>query len=65
MVSDTARTAYLDVIAKLVAGGAEAVVLACTEQGLLLRDGDAPVPLVDTTAVHCALLTDFMLGEPS
>jgi aspartate racemase len=65
VISDTARAAYLEIIDKLVADGAEAVVLACTEQSLLLHDGDAPVPLVDTTAVHCAMLTEFMLGEPS
>ena len=61
VVSEHARTAYLGVVDKLVADGAEAVVLACTEQGLLLRDGDAAVPLVDTTEVHCRALLDFML----
>ena len=61
VVSEDARRDYLDVIDKLVADGAEAVVLACTEQGLLLRNGDAPVPLIDTTMLHCAALTDFIL----
>jgi aspartate racemase len=63
IVSDQARSDYLDVIGKLVADGAEAVVLACTEQGLLLQDGDASVPLVDTTEVHCRALIDFIAGE--
>ena len=63
VVSEQARANYLAVIEKLVADGAEAVLLACTEQGLLLKDGDARVPLVDTTEVHCAALIDFMLGE--
>lgn len=63
VVSDAARRDYLDVIDKLVAEGAETVVLACTEQGLLLHDGDAPVPLVDTTEVHCRGLLEFILGE--
>jgi aspartate racemase len=62
IVSEHARTAYLDVIGKLVAEGAEAVVLACTEQGLLLQDGDADVPLIDTTEVHCRALLEFILG---
>lgn len=65
IVSDTARKSYLDVIDRLVDAGADAVVLACTEQGLLLRDGDAPVPLLDTTEIHSRALIDFMLGEPS
>jgi aspartate racemase len=63
IVSDTARADYLAIIEKLAAGGAEAVVLACTEQGLLLRDGDASVPLIDTTDVHCRGLIDFVLGD--
>jgi aspartate racemase len=63
IVSDTARADYLAVIDKLAAAGAEAVVLACTEQGLLLRDGDASVPLIDTTDVHCRALIDFVLGD--
>ncbi|HET6876629.1 MAG TPA: amino acid racemase [Jatrophihabitans sp.] len=63
VISEQARAAYLRVIDKLVAEGAEAVVLACTEQGLLLKDGDAAVPLIDTTEVHCRALVRFMLGE--
>jgi aspartate racemase len=62
IVSDGARADYLAAIDKLAANGAEAVVLACTELGLLLRDGDASVPLVDTTDVHCRALIDFMVG---
>ena len=62
VISDEARRDYLEVIAKLAAGGAEAVVLACTEQGLLLHDGDAEVPLIDTTEVHCRALLEFIAG---
>lgn len=64
IVSEQARTDYLDVIDKLIAEGAEAVVLACTEQGLLLKDGDAPVPLIDTTLLHCHALVDAILERP-
>jgi aspartate racemase len=63
IVTEHARADYLAVIEKLVADGAEAVVLACTEQGLLLRDGDATVPLLDTTDIHCRALIEFMLGD--
>jgi aspartate racemase len=50
------------VIDRLVERGADAVILACTEIGLLVRDGDAAVPLLDTTALHCAALTDVMIN---
>ena len=65
IVSDRARADYLAIIDKLVADGAEAVLLACTEQGLLLHDGDASVPLLDTTEIHCRALVDFIAGDPS
>jgi aspartate racemase len=62
VVTPAARADYLAVIDKLVGEGAEAVLLACTELGLLLHDGDAAVPLVDTTEVHCRALVDFAIG---
>ena len=61
IVTDEARRDYLEVIDKLVAQGAQAVLLACTEQSLLRLDDDATVPLIDTTIVHCNALTDFIL----
>lgn len=63
VVTDASRQFYLDVVDKLIAEGAEAVILGCTEQNMLLHDGDAAVPFVDTTSVHCAALVSFMLGE--
>jgi aspartate racemase len=65
IVTDEARRDYLEIIDKLAADGADAVVLACTEQGLLLKNGDANVPLLDTTDIHCAALVDFILEGSS
>jgi aspartate racemase len=62
VVSKESRVAYLEVIDRLVARGADAVLLACTEIGLLLADGDASVPLADTTLLHCAALADVMIS---
>ena len=62
IVTDAARCAYAGVVARHVERGAEAVLLACTEIGLLLRDGDAAVPLLDTSLLHCAALTDIMVA---
>ena len=62
IVRDESRAAYLAVIDRLVERGVEAVVLACTEIGLLLHDGDAAVPLLDTTPLHCAALTDVIIN---
>ena len=51
-VTSAARDAYRQVISRLVANGAEAVILGCTEIMLLVKPEDSPVPLFDTTALH-------------
>jgi aspartate racemase len=48
------RAAYLDIVAGLSAQGAEAVILGCTEIGMLIGHKDTPVQLFDTTAIHAA-----------
>ncbi|QNQ08365.1 aspartate/glutamate racemase family protein [Sphingomonas alpina] len=52
MVTPASREAYRGVIARLVARGAEAIVLGCTEIMLLVRPEDSAVPLFDTTTLH-------------
>ncbi|WBX86455.1 aspartate/glutamate racemase family protein [Sphingosinicella microcystinivorans] len=46
------RDAYLEIVQALVSRGAEAVILGCTEIGLLLGPGDTNIPLFDTTRIH-------------
>jgi aspartate racemase len=62
VVTEASRAAYLDVVGRLVERGADGVLLACTEIGLLLRDGDASVPFLDTSVLHCSALTDVICG---
>ena len=51
---------------RLAARGAQSVILGCTEIGLLVRDGEAAVPLLDTTAVHVAAGVDWLSApDPS
>ena len=51
-VLDASRAAYRRVMADLVARGAQAVILGCTEISLLVGPQDASVPLFDTTRLH-------------
>jgi aspartate racemase len=51
-VKADSRQTYLRVIADLQAQGAQAIILGCTEIGLLLDPTDSPLPLFDTTALH-------------
>ena len=63
LLREESRAALRGVIAELVADGAEAVVLACTEIGLLVRPQDATVPLYDTTALHAAAAVEWALAD--
>lgn len=56
------RAAFRAVIARLVADGAEAVILGCTEIMLLVRPEDSAVPLFDTTTLHAGAAVDFALS---
>ncbi len=46
------KAAYLHIIDDLADRGAEAVILGCTEIGMLIQQEDTPVKLVDTTVIH-------------
>jgi len=51
-IEPSSREAYGDVIARLIARGATAVILGCTEIMLLIGPEDSAVPLYDTTRLH-------------
>jgi len=57
------RDALRAIIARLVAAGAEAVILGCTEIMLLAHAEDSAVPLFDTTALHAQAAVLFALGD--
>jgi len=63
VVRDESRERYRQVMAALVGQGAEAIVLGCTEIGLLVGEGDASVPLHDTTVIHAEAAVDWMLAD--
>jgi len=58
----SSRSAYAEVMQGLVARGAEGIVLACTEIGLLLGDAPFPVPLFDTAEIHARAAADAALA---
>ena len=49
-------------IARLVARGAQAVILGCTEFPLLVKLEDSAVPLFDTTTLHALAAVEMALG---
>ena len=57
------RQRYREVIATLATRGAQGVILGCTEITLLVGQGDSPVPVFDTTALHVRAAVDWMLND--
>lgn len=57
------RDTYRAIVKRLIAQGAGAIILGCTEIGLLLKDGDCSIPLLDTTALHATAAVDLVLGD--
>lgn len=62
-VEASSRTAFTEIIDRLATRGAQAVVLACTEIGLLVSPDDSPIPLIDSAAVHATALAEYALKE--
>lgn len=60
-IEAASRERYRQIMATLVARGAQGIVLGCTEIGLLVGAGDASVPLFDTTALHAAAIVDWSI----
>ena len=62
VVRESSRAAYVEVIDRLVAAGAEGVVLGCTEIELLVGPDDVDVPVFATTRLHALAAVDLALG---
>jgi aspartate racemase len=62
-VHAASQQVYRNVMADLVAQGAQAVILGCTEIGLLVSAADCEVLLFDTTALHAQAAVDWMLSD--
>lgn len=57
------RLEYRRIISDLVAQGAEAVILGCTEISLLVGQQDSDVPLFDTTSIHARRAAEWALSS--
>lgn len=62
VVTDDARAFFRATAGHLLARGADAIVLACTEHGLVLGPEDLEVPVFDTAVLHARALVDAATG---
>ncbi|WP_347814628.1 aspartate/glutamate racemase family protein [Streptomyces sp. Tu 3180] len=60
-VLDSSRDTYVRIIESLAERGAQAVILGCTEIGLLIDEHTSPLPVFDTTLIHAQSALDWAL----
>lgn len=61
VISEPSRRFLMHLADSLADGGAEGIILGCTEIGLLLRQEDTPHPLFDTTRIHAERAARYAL----
>ncbi len=52
IISEASRAEFQAIIDRLVAKGAEGIILGCTEIELLIGQGDSPIPVFPTAKLH-------------
>lgn len=62
IIREEARGFYRRQIDGLKQAGAEAVILGCTEIGLLITQADSALPVFDSTGLHVQAAVDFALS---
>jgi aspartate racemase len=62
VIRESSRAEYRRVMASLVERGAQGILLGCTEIDLLVGEGDASVPVFDTTALHARAAVELALA---
>ena len=63
IVRKESREDYIKIARSLVDDGAQCIILGCTEINMLIGERDLPVPVFDTTALHCEGAVDWALEE--
>ncbi|MEM7045065.1 MAG: aspartate/glutamate racemase family protein [Pseudomonadota bacterium] len=61
VITEESEADYVAIAEHLVDEGADGLILGCTEVGMLLNQSNVPVPVFDTTLIHCAAALDQAL----
>ncbi|WP_027134511.1 aspartate/glutamate racemase family protein [Geminicoccus roseus] len=62
IVRPQSKAAYLEVVRRLRADGADSIILGCTEICMLLGQDDLDCPVLDTTRLHAEHAADLAIG---
>ena len=60
---EESRREFARIIDELKARGAEAVILGCTEIGMLVKQEDSSLPVYDTTVIHATRAAELALTK--
>lgn len=58
-INQASRQQFVTIMEHLAGAGAVGIILGCTEIGLLVKEGDSPVPLFDTTRLHAEAAVSY------
>lgn len=61
IITPDSTQAYVTIAQRLVDAGADCLILGCTEVGMLLNETNVPVPVFDTTLIHCQTALEWAL----
>lgn len=61
MILESSKRTYCEIVEKLIAQGAQGVILGCTEITMLIGDVKFSIPTFDTTHLHALKAVDFSL----
>lgn len=61
VVTTASEETYIEIARSLKGAGADCLILGCTEVGMLLNAENVPMPVFDTTLIHCATALDQAL----
>lgn len=60
-IKESSKKQFLEIIEKLRSQGAQAVILGCTEIGLLVEQKDVDIPVYDTALIHAEVAAEKSL----
>ena len=62
VTTSASQAAYVEIANRIKDAGADSLVLGCTEVGMLLNQENVPMPVFDTTLIHCRGALELALG---
>ena len=63
IIRPESKAAYLEIVGRCRARGADGVIFGCTEIGMIIAARDFDIPVFDTTLLHAEAAIAFAAGS--